>query len=148
MQQLERMLGAQAGGAQPDRPQHARHHLHVGAQPPVADAAQRARRLHAVSSRQEQQQQQQQQRRLLSLQEQLLPQRLPPPPPPPEATRQGGTQRSIRRRRRHHDRRHGAGERGGRHGRDVVGSIGEDDAEIHGRCCCCCFSHGGGGGAQ
>lgn len=31
MQQLERMLGTEASRAQPDRPQHAGHHLHVGA---------------------------------------------------------------------------------------------------------------------
>lgn len=57
MQQLERMPGAEAGGAQPDRPNLARHHLQLGAQPPVADAAQRARRLNAVSPRQERQEQ-------------------------------------------------------------------------------------------
>jgi hypothetical protein len=53
MQQLERVLGTEAGGAQPDWPQHARHHLHLRAQPPMADPAQRARRLNPVSSRQE-----------------------------------------------------------------------------------------------
>lgn len=57
MQQLERMPRAEAGGAQPDRSNLARHHLQLGAQPPVADAAQRARRLNAVSPRQEQQEQ-------------------------------------------------------------------------------------------
>lgn len=57
MQQLERMPGAEAGGAEPDRPKLACHHLQLRAQPPVADPAQRARRLNKVSPRQEQQEQ-------------------------------------------------------------------------------------------
>jgi hypothetical protein len=51
------MPGAEAGGAQPDRPKPARHHLQLGAQPPLADAAERARRLNTLSQRQEQQEQ-------------------------------------------------------------------------------------------
>lgn len=38
MQQLKGMYGEEAGGAQPQRPQHAGDHLRGGAQPPMADA--------------------------------------------------------------------------------------------------------------
>jgi hypothetical protein len=51
------MPGAEAGRAQPDRPKPARHHLQLGAQPPLADAAERSRRLNTLSQRQEQQEQ-------------------------------------------------------------------------------------------
>lgn len=40
------MFGEEASGAEPNRPEHAGDHIHVGAQPPVAHAEKRPRRLH------------------------------------------------------------------------------------------------------
>ena len=46
LQQLQRLLRPEAGGAQPRRPHNARRHLHLRPQPSMANPPQRPRRLH------------------------------------------------------------------------------------------------------